>query len=1076
MIRAQQKIARAVIWSPAWFCVTFGLTIHTFAAVSRLPETSAQPGYESALAGLHFREIGPAMQGGRIDSLAVVEQTPDTFYVGTATGGLWKTTNAGVTFQPIFDDLPGLTIGDVAVAPSNPSIVWVGSGEANNRQSSSWGTGVYKSADAGKTWTRMGLEDTQAIGRVVIDRTNPDTVYVAALGHLWGPNVERGLFKTTDGGKTWTRALFIDNDTGVVDVVLDPRSPNIIYAAAYERRRAAWGFDGGGPGSAIYKSTDCGVTWKKLSSGLPKGGNLGRIGLAVSRNNPEIVYAVVEGRSGGVFRSEDMGETWKGMSGVNVGSPYFSQIRIDPNNDLRIWVLMDTLMSSADGGKTFAADMRTDAHWDFHDLWINPKNSRHIMAATDGGIYVTADGGQTWDYMNNLPLGQVYRVGYDFETPYHICGGFQDNGSLCGPSRNRSAEGIANPDWYRILTGDGFYTLVDPSDANTIYTESQDGNLVRLNLKSHEWFPIRPESKSGDPPYRFGWESPLLLSAHDPHTLYFGTNFLFKSTDRGDSWTKLSEDLTTGVDRNKLQILRRIPSAETVSLNYGVAWYPEISAVAESPLDANILWVGTQDGNVQVSRNGGRTWTNVAGSVSGVPRGTWVSSIVASRTSAGTAYLAFDGHRSDDFRAYLFVTTDYGQSWKPISNGISNGGGTIHVLQEDPVNPHLLFAGTEYGAYISFDQGAGWSKLGLGLPNVPIDDIAIHPRENDLILATHGRSFYVLDDLRPLEELNRDVLDSSVHLFPVRPAITWRLFIASNGYNGDRYFVAPNPPYGALITYYLKQELPKEKRVNITVRDEGGAVVQQIGGSGHAGLNRVNWDLRYTASPKPLDLQVWAMQQGFFIYHSLPNLGMPAPLVDPGEYTVQVAAGGESATAQVQVSDDPSITVSPADRKEHSQLTMKAFELYTRGMHLQKSIEALDAALTSTLETWKKDNLQVPAGVHTLAEALAKDVDAVRVEVLGPKVRNPLSPVQTPLIVQVAKLLYTLEMHTAAPTQTQQEQFTQLEQALSKAAASWRKATAEDLTTLNNKIREAGVPYISVQSANEPGRPPQSEN
>jgi photosystem II stability/assembly factor-like uncharacterized protein len=1030
----------------------------------------AAPSYDSAIAGLRFRAIGPAMQGGRIDSIAVVEQSPDTFYVGAATGGLWKTTNGGTTFEPLFDDLPALSVGDVAVAPSNPAIVWLGSGEPNNRQSSSWGTGVYKSTDGGKTWAYVGLGDTQAIGRVVIHPANPDVVYVAALGHLWGPNAERGLFRTTDGGKTWTKILFIDDDTGVVDVALDPRSPNILYAAAYERRRTPWGFNGGGPGSAIYKSTDAGNTWRKLTNGLPSPGNLGRIGLAVYRRNPDIVYAVIEGRGGGVFRSEDQGENWKHMNVGAGGSPYFSQIRIDPNNDLRIWVLLDFLMYSADAGKTFSTDMRTDAHWDFHDIWIDPNDSGRMIAATDGGIYTSADAGRTWDYVNNLPLGQVYRVGYDFATPYNICGGFQDNGGICGPSRNRSGEGIANHDWRRVLTGDGFYTLVDPSDPNTIYAESQDGNLVRLDLKSHEWFPIVPEPKPGEAPYRFEWDAPVLVSAHTPNTIYLAANFLFKSADRGDSWTKLGPDLTTGVDRNKLEILGKTASPDIVSLNYGVAFYPAISTIAESPLEAKILWVGTQDGNVQVSRDGGQTWKNVAGNVSGVPRGTWVSSVVASRAGAGTAYVAFDGHRADDFRAYVFRTTDFGQSWQPVSAGIANGG-TVHVVAEDPANANLLFAGTEYGGYVSFDQGAAWHKLGLGLPNVPVYDIAIQPREHDLILATHGRSFYLLDDIRPLEELGRDVLDTDLHLFPIRPVTTWRLYISSNGYNGDRYFTAPNPPYGALITYFLRQEVPKGQKITIAVRDRAGAVVQQMEGPGHAGMNRVTWDARYTTSAKPLDLQVWAAQQGFLIYHSLPNLGMPAPLAQPGEYTVEIAAGSKTASATVQVADDPNVTISAADRKARFELETRAFQLYLRAFRMQKSVVALDQALTSALDNWKKDRPQVPAELRSAAEAFLKQVEAVRAVVIGPKTRS-LAPAAPPLVVRTARLLYTLEAHAAAPTASQQERYKELEPAVLQSEKQLQELVEEKLADLNRRIREAGIPYITVPDVSESARAP----
>jgi photosystem II stability/assembly factor-like uncharacterized protein len=1039
----------------------FAFTVSVVAGNSSAPSASTTPiapRYEAVLSGLEFRALGPALQGGRIDELAVVEQSPDTFYVGAATGGLWKTTNGGTTFEPVFDSLPGLTVGAVAVAPSNPSIVWVGSGEPNNRQSSSWGTGVYKSLDAGHTWEHVGLDDTQAIGRVVIDPIDANVVYVAALGHLWGSNSERGLFKTTDGGKTWSKVLFIDNDTGVVDVAVDPGSPNILYAAAYERRRTAWGFDGGGPGSALYKSVDRGLTWKKLTAGLPGTGNLGRIGIAVYRKNPEIVYCVIEGKEGGVFRSDDRGETWKKMSGEGLGSAYFSQIRIDPNNDLRVWGLLDFLMKSEDGGKNFTPDMRTDAHWDFHDLWIDLHDSRHILAATDGGIYRSRDGAKTWEYLDILPLGQIYRAAYDSATPYHICGGFQDNGVLCSTSRNRSAEGIANTDWQRILTADGFDVVLDSSDPDIIYSESQDGGLTRLDLKSHEWFPIAPEAKAGEPLYRFGWEAPLIESSHDPKVLYFGANFLFRSTDRGNSWTRLGDDLTTAADRNKLLILGKSPSADTVSLNYGVAAYPSISTIAESPLDPNILWVGTEDGNVQLSRDRGQTWKNVASAIPDLPQGLWGSSIVASNAAPNVAYVAFDGHRSDDFKTYIFRTNDFGRSWTSVANGIPNGG-TVQVLREDPANPNLLFAGTEYGAYITFDRGASWHKFGSGLPNVPVDDIRIQPREHDLILATHGRSFYVLDDIRPLEELNQTVLDSDLHLFHMRPAISWRLFISSNAYNGDHYFTAPNPPYGALISYYLKQDAEK---VTLTVRDHAGKPVQQIEGSGHAGLHRVNWDLRYTTANKPLDLQVWGAEQGFLIYHSLPHLGMPGPIVPPGEYSVEVKAGSAVASGSVSVQDDPNVTLSPGDRQAHDELTMQAFELYERGMSAQSKVTALDRALSEASEVWKKNGVKIPASVQSPADALSHEVEELLTEIKGPKKRDPLHQTSTPLIRQLAELLYSFEAHAAAPTPTQKEKLASLEDELTRFSARLEKAAGSDLDALNAAMREAQLPYITV--------------
>ncbi|MGC2624679.1 MAG: hypothetical protein WA244_15885, partial [Candidatus Acidiferrales bacterium] len=665
-------------------------------------EQSATPTIESATANLKMRAIGPAIMGGRIDDIAVAETDPKTIYLGAAAGGLWKSTDGGMTWTPLFDDEPNPSIGAVAVAPSNPSIVWVGTGEANNRQSASWGDGVFKSTDGGKTWAHMGLDDTQAIGRVVIDPTNPDVVYVAALGHLWGPNPERGLFKTSDGGKTWNKVLFINNDTGVSDVAIDPQSPTTLYAAAYERRRTVWGFNGGGPDGGIYKSTDGGANWSKLTTDLPNTGDIGRCAVAVYRKDPNVVYALIQSnKDGGVFRSEDKGATWRKMGSDDPRPSYFSQIRIDPNNDLRIWMGGVNLYYSDDGGKSFNQQRVRDVHSDFHAIWIDPENSNFILVGCDGGIYESRDAGRDWDHLNVMPLGQAYEVGYDNQQPYHVCAGYQDNAEWCGPSRTWFQAGIPNSDWFMVGGGDGFYVKPDPADPQTIYTESQDGNIERRDLRTNEALSIRPVPKEGDPPYRFNWNSPLVISSRDHNTIYYGGNFLFKSTDRGDSWTKLGGDLTTGVDRNTLPILGALPTKDTLSLYDGVEWYPTITTIDESPANNSILWVGTDDGNLQVSRDAGQTWENVASRVPGVPKGTYVTRVVASKFDEGTAYVTFDGHRSNDFHVYLFKTTNYGHSWKSLGAGIPQEIGTLHVIREHPTDQDMLFVGAEFGAYFS---------------------------------------------------------------------------------------------------------------------------------------------------------------------------------------------------------------------------------------------------------------------------------------------------------------------------------------------------------------------------------------
>jgi photosystem II stability/assembly factor-like uncharacterized protein len=1030
-------------------------------------------GMENGLGGLKARSIGPAIMGGRIDAIAVQEGRPAVFYIGTATGGVWKTVNGGTTFNPVFDQEPNLSIGDVVISSSNPAIVWVGTGEANNRQSSSWGDGIYKSTDGGGTWIRMGLEDTQAIGRIVIDPRNPQTVYVAAAGHLWGPNAERGLFKTTDGGHTWSKVLFIDNDTGVIDVAMDPRSPNILYASTYERRRTAWGFDGGGPGSALYKTTDGGATWKKLTNGFAATGNLGRIGISIYKNNPDIVYAVVEGKDGGVFRSEDQGETWKRTSTNHLGSAYFSQIIVDPNNDLRVWVLLDDLFGSEDGGATFKPKAsEEEVHSDFHALWIDPKNSAHMMAGTDGGLWTSGDGGRTWNFINNMPIGQAYQVGYDLQAPYRICAGFQDNGALCGPSRNRSANGMTNRDWTQVHTGDGFYTLIDRSDSNLIYTDAQEGGLVRYDLSTHEWAPIKPRPPVGEPPYRFTWDAPLVLSTHNPKTMYFGGNYLFKSTDRGDTWIRLGGDLTTNIDHYKLPILGKLPTQETVSLNYGVNFYPSITTIAESPVDANVLWVGTEDGNLQISKNEGKSWDNVAENVSGVPKGTWVSSIEASHFAAGTAYAAFDGHRNNDFAIYVFRTADYGKTWQPISSGLTKEDGTANVIREDPYNANLLFLGTEFGAFFSVDQGGHWDRLGAGLPDVRVNDLQIQPKAHDLLIGTHGRSLWVLDNIRPLEQ-HSSARSADVELFDLRPATEWQKYVGGSGFHGEGVFFAANPP-DAIIDYFLTNPAEKSKPVKITIRNNKGEVVRELTEPANAGINRISWDLRYSTPAKPADLQIWAIEQGFFVYRTLPKLGMPAPFIAPGEYTVELSSGGQTSSKTLKVELDPAITIDPADQAAYQTLLMGSFHLYQRGIADQKTLSGLTKSLNDAINSWKKSsNPKVPASVQKSAEALKSKLHDVQAKMIGARSKEfPPPPQPLPIVRQIADLLYSLEAHNARPTAFQQQWFTDLDQSLSQMTALLSQLKDHDLPELNRKINEAGVPFIVVPEPNDGTQPP----
>jgi len=1041
----------------------FGLMAPTSTLQAQSQSSAPEQVYENALHNLKFRSIGPAIMMGRIDDIAVVNGHPNVIYIGAATGGVWKTRDGGMTWKPLFDDEPNPSIGALAVAPSNPSIVWVGTGEANNRQTSSWGDGVYKSTDGGNTWTHVGLDDTQAIGRIAIDPRDSNVVYVAAVGHLWGPNDERGLFKTTDGGKTWKKVLFIDDNTGVTDVAIDPQSPNIVYAAAYERRRTVWGFDGGGPGSGIYKTTDGGTTWEKLTTGLPANGNVGRIGLSIYQKNPDVVYAVVENAKGGVFRSDDQGKAWKRMGKTNPRPSYFSQIRVDPSNDLRIWLGGVDLDYSEDGGKTFTTERVQAVHSDFHAIWIDPDDSNYVIAGCDGGVYVSRDGGKDWDHLNVIPLGQIYAIGYDNRKPYHICAGFQDNGEWCGPSQTLFTDGIRNSDWFMTGDSDGFYVKPDPADPETVYTEAQDGSLHRIDLRTNESRDITPVPlKTAAPRYRFNWDSPLAISRYHSNVIYLGGNYLFKSADRGDDWTKLGGDLTTGADRNKLPILGKLPSETTLSLDDGVDSWPTISAIAESPVTADVLWVGTDDGNLQVSRDGGQRWTNVVANVAGVPKGTYVSSILASKYAAGTAYVAFDGHRSNDFHVYLYKTTDYGRTWQSIRNGLPASAGTIQVIREHPSDPSLLFVGAEFGAYFSLDGGQHWNRLEMGLPTVPVDDIQVQPRENDLIVGTYGRSIYILDDLTPIEQLG-SVLGDSLHLFPMRPATEWRMDHRI-WFPGQQIFAGTNPPYGALIDFYLKSKPAKGEKLNISVLDSSGKAVWNTDDvKARPGVNRINWDLRYNPPVKLTKEQI-ELQRIYGVFGG----GVPGPLVEPGTYTVKIDLGSQSQTEPVKVQQDPRIEITPAALAARQAAVMRLYRLLQNAHTGAMKIAGLKKSIDTALASWKQKGApKIPGAILSQAETLSKKVNDLQGKFMlarpaGGFAAYILHRPPPPLPTEIGQLMYDLDSYSAAPSTTQNARIAELTKETDAALRSLDAIVSIDLARLNQALNKAGVPRITA--------------
>ncbi len=888
--------------------IAVAVTTLTVSGSAQQSGAAAAPPFGS----LKWRSIGPVNTSGRIDDFAVarVPGQPDAIYVATASGGIFKSTNAGTSWSPVFDGVNAMqSIGDVTVATSSPNTVWAGTGEANNRQSSSWGDGVYKSTDAGKTWANMGLKDTKHIGRIVIDPRSANVVYVAAGGHLWGPNAERGVFKTVDGGTTWKKVLFVDEHTGATDLVIDPKNPKVLFAAMYQRERTSWGFNGGGPGSGIYKSVDAGATWKKLTKGLPAG-DKGRIGLDIFPADPKVVFATVEAKDGGVFRSLNAGETWEAVAKTNVRPSYYSQIRVDPKDRNRVYTLGSNrgFYVSNDGGKTFVDTGVTGVHGEDHALWIDPDNTNHLIIGGDGGVSISWDRGVTWDFRMNMPIGQFYEIDVDNKIPFTVCGGLQDNGEWCVPSAVRDRNGIAAKDAWNIGGGDGFYVKIDPSDENFAYAESQNGAASRVNLKTMERTSIRPSMPGGPAApgqgLRWNWDAPIEVSKADPRTIYMGAQMLFRSHDQGRTWTAISGDLTGGVDH---PAGTEAPPADALSRNDGTSPFASLTSISESPLDARVIYVGTQDGNVQITRDGGKTWTNLTGRFSGVPKYTYVSTVLASQHAPGRAYVTFDGHYGDDYLPYLFATEDFGQTWKNIGVATSS----INRVREHPRNPNVLVVGTEKGAFFTNDGGRSWFPLSLhgNFPTVSVDDIVIHPRDNALVLGTHGRGIWILDDMGPLE-LSADTMSGEAALAPIAPA---RQIITNSpqAWFGTGTFFAPNPDFGAGINYYLRTA--KDAPVRIEISDRFGNVVRTLQGPSAAGINHAAWDLRGAPPAATGDAggAGRAAGAGRGAGAGAPGRGRGGvplgPLVTPGTYIVTITVPGvaQPLTGEVKVEADP---------------------------------------------------------------------------------------------------------------------------------------------------------------------------
>ena len=1033
------------------------------------------------LAELPWRSIGPAVTSGRVVAFAVPEgpksqigaRLGELFYVASASGGVWKTVNGGTTWEPIFDSQASASIGDIAVAPSNPSIIWVGTGEANNQRSSSWGDGVYKSENAGKTWTNMGLRKSEHIGRVIVNPTNPQIVFVAAAGPLWGAGGDRGLFRTTDGGHTWKNVKNIDTHTGFTDVIFDPTDPDVIYAASFQRERRPYTYVGGGPGSGLWKSIDGGDTWTKLTEGLPKV-DVGRIGLDVSRSNPNIVYATIEtkvtgnGASQGnteasVYRSDDRGASWQKM-GTGFSYPwYMGQIRVDPTDPDRVYFMGVALQVSTDGGRTFHTTA-SRAHSDHHAMWIDPTDPDHIIIGCDGGVYISHDRGRTVDFVPNLPISQYYAIATDMRQPfYYVYGGLQDNSSWGGPSQTRNRQGITNADWIRTTGGDGFYAQIDPVDPNTVYGESQGGDIVRFDVRTGEQKTIKPLPDFGGKPYRWNWSSPMLISPHDHNTIYFGANFLFKSNTRGDAWTRLGPDLTRQLNRDSLPVMGKIWPRDAIARHQGTADYGNISTIDESPLKQGLLYVGTDDGVISVSRNGGAAWTRYI-KFPGVPDQTYVSRVVASRFNEAIVYATLDNHRNNDFKPYVLKSIDYGAHWTSIGGNLP-ANGSVQVIREDLAEPNLLFAGTEFGVFYTALGGGFWTQLKYNIPTVAVHDIVVHPREHDLVIGTHGRGIYIIDDITPLEKLG-EANRVGTYLFAVKSATEYNPNgsvpggVRGAGATGDREYSAPNPAFGAIITYFLRDSLPKGGDVTLGIYDATGKRVRELTANKKRGMHRVTWDLRTAA---PYTVRRPAGQAGESQGRQRDPSG---PFVLPGRYTARMSVKEGSGAPAVQevpvdVRSDPLVQMSDADYRTLYDMRVSTSRLQATVQAAVRTAEQLKEQVTD-VKTALKSNT-APDSVSKQADAVDKEISDILKKLRRDPEGEPVSDdkrVEDPSIQErVNNVAEEIGNVSSPPTELQRATLTLASSDLQREVGRINALLEHRIPTLNASLDAAKIPW-----------------
>jgi len=1049
-----------------------------------------------SISALKFRSVGPAITSGRISEIVVVPGNPKSYYVASSAGGVWRTFNDGNTFEPIFDGEGAFSIGTITIDPSTSNTIWVGTGEANNQRSVNYGDGVYKSLDGGTSWKNMGLKNSEHISKIIVDPKNSNLIYVAAVGPLWSAGGDRGVYRSRDGGSSWEQVLKIDENTGACDLVMDPKNSNVLYAAAHQRRRHVFTYIGGGPQSTIYKSNNGGDTWDKSANGLPSN-DIGRISLSISPANPDIIYAMVEtaGEGGGVYKSTNHGANWSKQSAYFTAGNYFTHVIADPKDADKVYSMDVWMKVSTDGGKSWSNVGEDYKHVDNHCLWIDPDDTAHMLDGCDGGVYETWDAGKAWYFKRNLPVTQFYKVALDNAAPfYNIYGGTQDNFSLGGPSRSKSGNGISNEEWFITHGGDGFESQPDPFDPNIIYAQSQYGNVVRYDKLSGEEIGIQPTERKGENAYRWNWDAPLVTSSHVPGRIYFAANKVFVSEDRGNNWQVISDDLSRQINRNALKVMGRVWGIDAVAKNQSTSPYGEIVAFCESPVDPNLLYAGTDDGLIQVTTDRGKSWKKID-NIAGAPDTSYVNMIIASSHDANVVYACFNHHKYGDFKPYLFVSKDKGMTWTSISTGLPERG-SVYSMAEDFVDPNLVFVGTEFGCYFTNSGGKSWKKLGVGLPTIAVRDMAIQKRENDLVLATFGRGFYVLDDYSSLRNISESNLAKEAMIMPVRAALSFEysypLGLPKHGFQGDDYYLGENLGHEALITFYIKDkivslkdarkkeddglvkagkdtpypsydQLAKERDDQkamryLLINDQAGNLVRKYSISdSQTGLQRISWDLR-SMDKEPAS----SGASSFYNPFSSPTEGA---LVAPGTYTASLATwqNGE----MLPVGNKETIVVKSLD--QHA-LPAKDATAVAQFKHRVEDVSRVQNSASSAIGDALRELGQIRstiAKMETPDEQWMTDITriennlkALNRQLSGDPIQTQLDMDPTPsLSARLGKIAGEAKYSSSDPTGTHQMSLQIAEDELAPIVNQLAIILEKDMPSLRERLQKAGAPY-----------------